>query len=77
MKKIAAIVVLGVGLSGCSHWYGAAPHDPVIHGALVGAGVGGVAGGVATGTLGGAAVGAGIGAVVGALLGTTHTKPLY
>lgn len=77
MKKIAAIVVLGVALSGCSHWYGATPHDRVVHGALVGAGVGGVAGGVATGTLGGAAVGAGIGALVGGLIGATHPNPVY
>jgi hypothetical protein len=77
MKKVAAIVVLGVGLSGCSHWYGPGQYDPVVHGALVGAGVGGVAGGVATGTIGGAAVGAGIGAVVGGLLGATHAKPVY
>ena len=80
MKKIAAVIVLGVAVSGCSHLYpgyqGGTTHDRVVHGALVGAGVGGVAGGVATGTLHGAAVGAGIGALVGGLIGAT-TAPAY
>ena len=80
MKKIAAVIVLGVAVSGCSHLYTGYPngttHDRVVHGALVGAGVGGVAGGVATGTLHGAAVGAGIGALVGGLIGAT-TAPAY
>jgi hypothetical protein len=70
MKKIAAVMVLGVALSGCSLWpYGGTQHDRMVHGALVGAGVGGVVGGVATGTLHGAAVGAGIGALVGGTIG--------
>jgi len=71
MKKIAAVMVLGVALSGCSHWPygGGTQHDRMVHGALVGAGVGGVVGGVATGTLHGAAVGAGIGALVGGTIG--------
>jgi hypothetical protein len=69
MKKLAAVVVLGVALSGCSHMYGT-PHDRVVHGALIGAGVGGVVGGVATGNIGGVAVGAGIGALAGAAIAT-------
>lgn len=75
MKKIAAVMVIGVALSGCSHWGYAVHSDPVLKGALVGAGVGAAAGGVATGTLGGAAVGAGIGALVGGLVGAHHVPP--
>ncbi len=82
MKKVAAILVVGVALSGCTHWpygYGTTPHDRIAHGALVGAGVGGIAGAVATGTVQGAAVGAGIGALVGGAIGA-HTygpAPVY
>lgn len=65
MKTIAAVMVIGVALSGCSQMYGGTPHDRIVHGALIGAGIGGVVGGVATGNLGGAAVGAGIGALAG------------
>lgn len=67
MKKVAAVLVLGVALAGCSHfpYHTGTPHDRIAHGALVGAGVGGIVGGVATGTWHGAAVGAGIGALVG------------
>jgi hypothetical protein len=82
MRKIAAIVVVGVALSGCSHWpygYQGTQHDRITHGALVGAGVGGIAGAVATGTVQGAAVGAGIGALVGGAIGarTYGPQPVY
>jgi len=76
MKKIAAMMVIGVALSGCSLYQGGTQHDRVVHGALIGAGIGGVVGGVATGNLGGAAVGAGIGALVGGTIGAV-TSPGY
>lgn len=80
MNKIAAVLLVGVALSGCSHWpYGNTPHDAMTKGALVGAGVGGIAGAVTTGTVQGAAVGAGIGALVGGAIGAhAHgPKPVY
>jgi hypothetical protein len=63
MKKVAAIMVVGMTLSGC-----AITGNRVADGAIVGGAAGGVIGAVATGTLGGAAVGAGIGALTGALI---------
>ncbi len=71
MKKIAAVMVLGVALAGCSQ-YGYGTHDKIVKGALVGGGIGAVAGGVATGNLGGAAVGAGVGALVGGAIAAIH-----
>lgn len=75
MKKIAAIMVLGVALAGCSH--SSSPyHNRIAKGAVVGGGIGAVAGGVATGNLGGAAVGAGVGALVGGTVAAV-TAPRY
>ena len=68
MKKIAAVMVLGVALAGCSHMQGT-QHDRVVKGALIGGVAGGVIGGVATGNFGGAAIGAAIGAAAGAAIG--------
>ncbi len=80
MKKIAAVMVLGVALAGCSH-YSSPQHNRIVKGAVVGAGIGAVAGGVATGNLGGAAVGAGVGAVVGGTIAAVkaghHPPPVY
>lgn len=75
MKKIAAVVLVGVALSGCSQ-YGM-PQDPIVKGVVVGAVTGAAAGGVATGNLGGAAVGAGVGALVGGAIAAVHAQQGY
>jgi hypothetical protein len=75
MKKIAAVVLVGVALSGCSQ-YGVA-HDPIVKGAVVGAVTGAAAGGVASGNLGGAAIGAGVGALVGGAIAAVHAHHGY
>jgi hypothetical protein len=73
MKKIAATLVVGMALAGCSPYYGGNPHSKVVHGAIAGAVVGGVVGAVATGgNAGGILVGAGIGAAAGAAIASHY-----
>jgi hypothetical protein len=71
LKKFAAVMVVGVALSGCSTM-SQSEHDAAVKGALIGGIAGGAIGAVATGNFGGAAVGAGIGAAVGAAIATSH-----
>ncbi len=72
MKKVAAIMIVGASLAGCST-YPATQHEKVVHGAIIGGVVGGVVGGVATGgSAGGILVGAGIGAAAGAAIAAHH-----
>ena len=44
MKKVAAIMIVGASLAGCST-YPATQHDKIVHGAIIGGVVGGVVGG--------------------------------
>jgi hypothetical protein len=68
MKRVAAVIVVGMTLSGC-----AITGNRVADGAIVGGATGAVIGAVATGTLGGTAVGAGIGALTGAAIAAATT----
>jgi hypothetical protein len=73
MKKIAAMMIVGVSLAGCSQYGYDTPHDKLVKGAIIGGVVGGVVGGVATGgNAGGILVGAGLGAAAGAAIATTY-----
>jgi hypothetical protein len=66
MKKVIALVLVGLSVASCSQ---------TEKGAAIGAASGAIIGGVVTGDVRGAAVGAAIGGVSGAVIGAVSEQP--
>jgi hypothetical protein len=68
MKRIAALAIIAMSLSGCALFSYSHTHPHILEGAVIGGVAGAIVGGVAGGS-GGVVVGAGIGAAAGAAIG--------